>query len=141
MRWRRSRDNETGFTAEQEIIAEAERLLSGQTLAFNYGRRQRAWTLIGALGHCDREHLRYLAATRTFAHPSARVWNAALTYLAGELLAAAPSETALIQIQRQIFVPLELRFLGDDTAAPTRPAQLVDLVWAAFDAHHIHPDR
>ncbi len=62
MKWHRDRDKDKAdFTEVEEVIAEAQRLLSGRTFNAQRGYRRRGWALTGALAHGDREELQKLA--------------------------------------------------------------------------------
>ena len=142
MEWHRDRDKDKAdLTEVEEVIAEAQRLLSGRTFDAQRGYRRRGWALIGALAHGDREELQKLAGAGISSHPASATWDAVLAYLAGEVLGAAPNDPALVQVQRQVLIPLELKLLGAGVRGPSNPRELVTLVLAALDAHPIHPDR
>jgi hypothetical protein len=136
MMWRRGRDKDK--IQIEEVIAEAENLLSGRTLEMYGLRGPRVWSLLASLAHSDRDQLRVLSGTQTFSHPGS--FDATLAYLAGELLAMARTGPELVQVQRRVLIPVELQVLADDIPAPTTPAQLVTLVMGALDRYHIHPD-
>jgi hypothetical protein len=142
MKWHRNRGKHKADLAVVEgVIAEAQRLLSGRTFDAQRGHRQRGWAVVGALAHGDRAELQKLARTGISSHPTSATWDAALAYVAGEVLEAAPSDRALVQVQRQVLIPLELKLLGAGGRGQPNPRELVTLVLASLDAHRIHPDR
>jgi hypothetical protein len=142
MEWHRDGDNDKAdLTEVDEVIAEAHRLLSGRTFDAQRGCRRRGWALIGALAHSDRAELKKLAGAGISSHPASAIWDSVLAYLAGEVLDAAPSDPALVQVQRQVLIPLELQLLGADVRGPSSPRELATAVLASLDAHPIHPDR
>ena len=83
----------------EEVIAEAQRLLSGRTFDTQRGYRRRGWALIGALAHGGRAEPQKLATAGISSHPASATWDAVLAYLAGEALDGAPSGPALVQVQ------------------------------------------
>ncbi len=142
MKWYRDRHKDKADLADvEEVIAEAERLLSGRILDTQRGYRRRGWALVGALAHGERAELQKLAGATLSSHPTRATWDAALAYLAGEVLDAAPTDRALVQVQRQVLIPLELKLLGAGVRGPSNPRELATLVLASLDAHPIHPDR
>jgi hypothetical protein len=142
MKWHRDRDKHKADLTEVEgVIAEAQRLLSGRTFYVQRGHRQRGWAVVGALAHGDRTELQTLAGAGMSSHPTSATWDAVLAYLAGEVLDAAPSEVALVQVQRRVLIPLELKLLGAGVRGQSTPRDLVTLVLASLDAHRIYPDR
>lgn len=114
----------------EAVTAEAERLLSGRTYDEEVARRRfvRAWTVVSALAHCDRDRLLELQS----GDPSlrSRRWSAVLAYLATELAIHAPTDADLVRIQREVLVPLELDLLDPVTMWIGSPTQLVDEVSA-----------
>ena len=143
MKWHRDRDknkDQGDVTAVEEVIAEAQRLVNGKTFHAQSGYGRQGWALIGALAHGDGEELRKLAGAGISSHPTIATWDAVLAYLAGEVLDAAPSDPALVQVQRQVLIPLELELLDAGVRGPSNPRELVTLVLAALDAHPIHPE-
>ena len=141
MKWHRNRDKgKADLTEVEEVIAEAERLLSGRALDTQRGYRRQGWALVGALAHGERAELQKLAGATLSSHPASATWDAVLAYLAGEVLDAAPTERALVQVQRQVLIPLELKLLGAGVLGPSNPKELATLVLASLDGHPIHPD-
>ncbi len=134
--WRRGRYRDKIHM--EQVIEEAENLLSGRTLDMHNLRGPRGWSLLSAVARGDRDQLRVLSDIQIFSHPGS--FDATLAYLARELLAMARSGPELLQVQRQVLIPLELQLLGDDVQAPSTPAQLVMLVMGALDRYHIYPD-
>ena len=134
-------EDNADLTEVEDVIAEAQRLLSGRTFDAQRGCRRRGWALIGALAHGDRQELQKLAGGGITSHPTSATWDAILAYLAGEVLDTAPSDPALVQVQRQVLIPLELKLLGASVQGPSNPRELATIVLASLDAHPIHPDR
>jgi hypothetical protein len=136
MKWRRNRNNHTTLLTEaEEVVREAERLLSGKALDDVPGHRRRAWALICPLAHSDRDGLQKLACARTASLSTRPTWDAVIAYLAGEVLTTAPGDEALVKIQRQVLIPLELKLLGNGIREPTKPRELVTLVLAVLGSH------
>jgi hypothetical protein len=127
--------------ATRQVVVEAERLLSGRILELDCfpTRRVPAWTVISILAHRARPDLAELASEGLTRHPGS--WGAILGYLAAEMVKMTPDEPALLGLQRQVLVPLELALLADEEEAPATPGQLAILVMGALDRHQIRPDR
>lgn len=125
MWWARKR---LGTREGREVVAEAERLLSGTTI-LGYVRaigRAPAWTLVSILGHCTRGELHRIASPA--ASPDPHGWSGAVAYLAEKILSQSYDDAELVRLQRSTLIPLELDLLGGKLRAPRTPADLYGLV-------------
>jgi len=137
---RRRKDKHRTDTAD--IVLEAECLLAGRSLETSALRTRRVptWALLGILAHRDHEGLLRLRTQAMARHPAS--WEATLGYLPTELLAHAPSERALLQVQREALIPLQLRLLNRDSfnSETATPTSLASLVLEALHRHRSHLD-
>ena len=119
----------------RRIVQEAERLLEGRTLESYISRHEKvpAWSLIGLLAHASRLDLMRLSCPASPPDPNG--WSGTVARLAGELLTMSLDDLALIGIQRRSLIPLELALLGNETAPPSSPAMLFDMVVGSLDRH------
>jgi len=125
--------------AEAALTAEAARLLLGRAAdGCTQTQPIPAWVAINALAHSDSERLASMAGDWYRAPCGA--WAATLGYLASQLLTLAPSDAELLELQREVLVPLELRLLDDPGAAPSTPGRMVALVMGAVRDRRIHRD-
>jgi hypothetical protein len=123
----------------KQVVAEAERLLSGRILDVGNLQRQRlpVWSLVNFLAHGTCEVLRQISDVGPTLHPAS--WVATLGDLAAEVLSLAPTADELMSIQRQVLVPLELQLLAGMVPMPATPAVLAVMVAGALDACQMNP--
>lgn len=124
----------------QELVLEAEDLLTGRFPdRFSVAREVPSWVRLNRLAHGDFSAVSDLA--EGVGCDPRSTWDAAMTYLAGEVLAAAPSGAELVALQRTRLIPLELDLIVAPEAART-PAELIRLVGlsnARERARRAHP--
>ena len=133
--WRWGRERSSARVDDLEVVAEAERLLTGRMLDLESRKHERSWTLIGSLAHSDWEQMQILACDAGRTHCDPGGWRAALAFLADVLLSTARTQQMLLQVQRQVLIPLELRLLGGETLPLRAPADFVALVTSALGGH------
>lgn len=126
--------------AEREVLTEAQGILSGRGVPELRGARGRdaAWGALNRLAHGSFADYQQLMAGRDDAHPGS--WTATASYLAVEVLAAAPDPVDLVTLQREVLLPLELQLLAGTVTART-PARLAALVTRHLNGHHMPHDR
>jgi hypothetical protein len=119
--------------ASDDIATECEFFLAGR-----YAERLQAagrplppWVWLNELAHGSMEEMIALAdGTSAHAHP--QPWDAAMRYLAGELLAIAAGDNASLHaVQNDALLPLELRQVRY-WFEPMTPNQMVTRVSAAL---------
>jgi hypothetical protein len=124
MSWRVER----ALRAEAEqVVAEAEAMIGGRMLD-RHPREDSppAWVLLDTLAHGEWRYLTNLS--KALAKRRGHVWDSALLFLAGEVLATAGSPAGLRDLQRTHLVPLELHMLAGGCPVLTTPSGLVDAV-------------
>ncbi|MHB1928970.1 MAG: hypothetical protein ACYDEN_09155 [Acidimicrobiales bacterium] len=121
MRWRRQRKDRR---SERQLSMEAAAYLTGDLAAL--GRRAPAWVLMSRIAHADLPRIVAAAAGRRSADPVG--WQAGVAYLAKEMLVLAPDAEALVRLQRDALIPLELDLLSGPVPAPATTRAFVDLV-------------
>jgi hypothetical protein len=117
------------------VIVEAERLLTGKVCDIDdLGERPNpGWSPINILAHGVHADLLRISDDRVTRRPGS--WAAVLGDLATELLRVTSGPSALVGLQRQVLVPLELQLLANAIPVPTTPAQLRALVLGALEEH------
>jgi len=122
------RSDERAVRAEaRDVVAEAEATLSGNLVGWRWWSDDAvAWVWVNTLAHAGWSHLNELAAGGW--RSQGQAWDAALAFLAGELLIQAGRPEGLVAVQRLVLVPLELEMLGGLTVTPRTAAGLVSLV-------------
>jgi hypothetical protein len=111
------------------------RFLRGEAvdLLYESGQGVPVWALLNLLAHTSLGRLTSLA--KSDAHHPQNGWDAAVAYLATELVAVGQRKSEEIAlIQRIVLVPLELALLNGDLRAPTTPGEFVTRVIGALDA-------
>lgn len=122
--------------AAGQLVAECEAFATGR-LAELYQQRDGyvpVWTWTNLLAHGDVGVLRRAYAVEQD-RPifSEQRWQAARSFLAGEVLALGLSEGPLAEVQRSVLVPIELDLAKDRSADSWLPARWVSTVVAALD--------
>jgi hypothetical protein len=123
----------------RQTIDEAERLLTGRLLdSPDFSSNPvSAWSIVGTLGHASLADLKRLEAAVGRRDPNP--WRRVVAFLASETLGSAADEDALIRLQRNVLVPLELRLLGGEVPSPTTALGIVTLVRRALNSP-LRPD-
>lgn len=122
--------------AAQDLVNEATGFLRGRaTDAYQNGGRVPAWALVSSLAHSDFDHFLQVTQLGQRDHPAS--WNAAIAYLATEILATAPDARQLAAIQQEVLVPIELDLLAGIIPPPAVPLDLAGLIAGALDEYWI----
>lgn len=109
----------------RSLVDEAQAALSGQ-LIWRDSPEDPEWIGLNTLAHASWPTLVRLADG--LLRSGRREWDAALVFLASELMGAAGSPASLVSVQRVRIIPLELEVLDGARPAPSTPGELVDLV-------------
>jgi hypothetical protein len=138
-----SRREERAIRCEvQDLVAEAEAMLNGRAITRPWcHHKQLGWMSVNTLAHADWPTLSAIADRGLLSRD--REWNAALMFLAAELLAAAGSRVGLAAAQRAQLIPLEVDLLAGTATAPSTPSNLVTIVLPYIDRaapRRRHPD-
>lgn len=120
-------------TGGSEAVEEAVRLLDGRVAERYAGQWAPVWVAVNALAHSDEARLLAMAAQA--ARSGTRTEGGWLGRLAAEVLVVAPTEAELVQLQREVLVPLELQLLDDRLTFPASPGHLVELILAGIDGY------
>ncbi len=136
--WHRRRDVQP--TPVSDVVVEATRLLTGRARqAYPPERGAPAWAAVNLLAHATAPELRGVAGQRTADQGAG--FAAALSYLAAALLSSAPSAGELLEVQRELLVPLELDLLGSAVPSPATLGQLTALLIDTIETHRAHRER
>jgi hypothetical protein len=119
-----------GPMTESQPVAEAVRLLDGRVAGTDVDELAPVWVAVNALAHSDLYHLRALAHDRT--RLARDTWGEWFTRLASEIAELAATEDELVEVQREILVPLELQLLDDRVAMPSTPDQVLAAIGEAL---------
>jgi hypothetical protein len=110
----------------RDLVAEAEAMLAGRLLERpGWNDTELGWVCLSTLAHCEFARLTELAAGVVRCRQ--QDWDAALRFLASDLLALAGTRAALAAVQRAHLVPLELDLMTGASLLSS-PIGLVDLV-------------
>lgn len=146
MRFRHRRDREpeepggedelSGAWHDSDLAAEVVAFFEGRLVEFYTfkGRLLPAWVALNRLAHADRSELVTLvggAARGTLRAP----WATTERFIAGRVLAQAPTPELLDQLQSQVLVPVELEMLSRSTAEGLDAEQVLAAAVSALDAH------
>lgn len=139
MRWRRRDEQAAATTGDGAVLGrETEAFLSGRLVQTWHDQwlMVPAWGWLTVLAHGGPDEVAALSDTATYWSPSERSWSLALSFLAGEILARAPTPEALRDLQRTVLVPLELEMLRVEGGTVVEPRELVCRVLTAVaDVH------
>lgn len=133
--------SDAGDRRERQLVTETEDFLAGRLLELRYAAGQSIpdWAWINRLAHGTIDDLTEVAGE--WRHGGLyHSWRRARAYLAGELLDAAPTQASLIELQRELLVPLELQLMHG-CAMPLRPRHLVARVLTALNSRTPTPPR
>jgi len=137
---RRRREDRAVQAELDPVVNDAAALLSGRMAGcWGPGDAIPAWVRINVLAHGDWDQLRSLVDQGGFARGSG--WDAALGFLAAELVIVAGDPEGLLTLQRSTLIPLELDMLAREPTYVT-PVELVQRVrheLARAQARRAHP--
>jgi hypothetical protein len=112
------------IAAEAQVVCEAIAIVEGRRPS-ETGGAGRGGSWISWLAHSRWEDLQ----RATLAGPLLpNRWDAAASYVAGNLLDKAKDADGLLTLQRSCLIPLELEMLAGRLQIPNRPADLVRTV-------------
>jgi hypothetical protein len=102
------------------------------------GRRMApAWAYLNQLAHSNVEDLVRLA--RRCHDDRSSVWDETVSYLAAELLGFDGRPEAIVNIQREVLIPIELDVLAGRKDSLGAPPEFVSVVLRALQQHRTRP--
>ena len=112
----------------RSLVDEAQAALSGQLIWRDSPEApgDPEWIGLNTLAHASWPTL--VRVADGLLRSGRREWDAALVFLASELMGAAGSPACLVSVQRVRIIPLELEVLDGARPAPSTPGELVDLI-------------
>jgi len=120
------------------VVAACEALIEGRYVEQleAWGRPVPPWAWMNLLAHGPAEALRKATIDRSGRRfRRAELWHQARSYLAGEILDAAPHLGTLHAMQAEILIPLELELMLRRRSGVRAPGQWVTWVTSAIDGH------
>ncbi|HXX91873.1 MAG TPA: hypothetical protein VEI83_16770 [Acidimicrobiales bacterium] len=145
--WRRDDADRAWRPAEKEFAIACEAFVSGRYAQFldDRGRPAPEWAWLNVLAHGGRTTLEAIAAGERwhcFLATNTRIWEDALSFLAGEILQTAPpAEAGLAALQRDVLIPLELSLIRSRPRYALGPTHLARAVTEALDHYRATPGR
>lgn len=132
----------SGAWRESGLAGEVQAFLAGRLVVHLTATHQPvpAWAALNRLAHADRPELVRLVEGATVGwetHPSAEMpyWAAAERFVAGHLLARAPTPGDLARLQGATLVPLELRLIEQSKVDRLTVDKVLEMAAEALDTY------
>ncbi len=139
MWWQRRDERKTTPTGDGSVLVqEAGAFLTGQLVQQWHDTWVTVppWGWLTVLAHGGIGEIAKLTDSGAYRLPAERAWQAASSFLAGEVLSCAGNADTLQELQRTTLIPLELELLRGGGGATLRPSQLVRSVLDAVADFH-----
>ena len=123
-----------------QLVEESAAFLTGQAQELYERRRQPVptWARLSAVAHAHPASVRYLAEAHHLEFHPWGSWAWAVGRLANVMVAMAPDDQGLEQLQRTCLVPMELELVGDPEVPVVAATQVLSEACARLRAPHRH---